>query len=204
MVFFKKQTEIMSTKNIAVIGAGMEKVTQEMINEWKEKHGGVYELPVDDKIAYLREPKMKDFKRAFTAMTNGGNLAFGEEMINVLFIGGDEDIKTNDDYFLPARKEMKDFFNFDEAEIESEGNNSIITIGDYKCKVRIITRNDIKLAEKKNPSDKPFVTQEKLFEAVCLEKDEAFNDRDNASIRFPLYQAIEKLQNKKFALLKKL
>ncbi len=52
---------------------------------------------------------MKDFKRAFTAMTNGGNLAFGEEMINVLFIGGDEEIKTNDDYFLPARKEMKDF-----------------------------------------------------------------------------------------------
>lgn len=202
MVFFKKQTEIMSTKKIIIVGAG--DITPAIINGWKEQFGGVYELPVDDKTAYLREPKMQDFKRAFTAMTNGGNLAFGEEMINVLFIGGDEEIKTNDEYFLPARKEMKDFFNFDEAEIESEGNNSIITIGDYKCKVRIITRNDIKLAEKKNPSDKPFVTQEKLFEAVCIEKDEAFNDRNNASIRFPLYQAIEKLQNKKFALLKKL
>lgn len=176
----------------------------EQINDWKAKYGGVYELPVEDKTAYLREPKMKDFKRAFTALTNSGDLAFGEELINVLFIGGDEEIKTNDEYFLPARKEMRDFFNFDEAEIQPEGNNSIITIGDHKCKVRIITRDDIKLAEKKNPSGKPFVTQEKLFEAVCKEKDEAFNDKDDASIRFPLYQAIEKLQNKKIALLKKL
>ena len=179
-------------------------IDEKQINDWKAKYGGVYELPVEDKTAYLREPKMKDFKRAFTAMTNDGDLAFGEELINILFIGGDEEIKTNDDYFLPARKEMKDFFNFDEAEIQSEGNNSIITIGDLVCKVRMITRNDIKLAEKKNPSGKPFVTQEKLFEAVCFEKHEAFNDRDNASVRFPLYQAIEKLQNKKIAMLKKL
>lgn len=183
----------------------MQKIDDKQINEWKEKHGSVYELPVEDKVAYLREPKMKDFKRAFTAMQNNGDLAFGEEMINLLFIGGDEEIKTNDDYFLPARKEIKEFFNFDEAEIAKEGkNNSIITIGEFSCKVRIITRNDLKLAEKKNPSGKPFVTQEKLFEAVCVEKDEAFNDRDNASIRFPLYQAIEKLQNQKVAIIKKL
>lgn len=179
-------------------------ISDKQINEWKTKYGSVYELPVDDKTAYLREPKMKDFKRAFTAMTNGGNLAFGEELINVLFIGGDEEIKTNDEYFLPARKEMKDFFDFDEAEIQSEGNHSVINIGEFSCKVRIITRHDIKLAERKNPSDKPFVTQEKLFDAVCIEKDDVFNDRDNASVRFPLYQAIEKLQSKKVALLKKL
>jgi hypothetical protein len=183
----------------------MQKIDDKQINEWKEKHGSVYELPVEDKVAYLREPKMQDFKRAFTAMQNNGDLAFGEEMINLLFIGGDEEIKTNDDYFLPARKEIKEFFNFDEAEITKEGkNNSIINIDGSSCKVRIITRNDLKIAEKKNPSGKPFVTQEKLFEMVCVEKDEAFNDRNNANIRFPLYQAIEKLQNQKIATIKKL
>ena len=36
-------------------------------------------------------------------------------------------------------------------------NNSIITIEGFSCKVRVITRNDIKIAEKKNPSGKPFV-----------------------------------------------
>ena len=182
----------------------MKKIDNNQINEWKEKYGNIYELPVDDKVAYLREPKMKDFKRAFTAMQNNGDLAFGEEMINLLFIGGDEEIKTNDEYFFPARKEIKEFFNFEEAEFTKEKNNTIITIGEARCKVRIITRYDLKMAEKKNPSSKPFVTQEKLFEMVCVEKDEAFNDRDNASIRFPLYQAIEKLQNQKVAIIKKL
>lgn len=178
--------------------------TQKQINEWKEKYGEVYELPVEDKTAYLRMPKMADFKRAFTAMQKDGEITFGEVMLYALFIGGDEEIKTNDDYFFPARKELTEFFNFDDADITADGNNSIIAIGDAKCKVRIISRFDLKLAEKKNPSGKPFVTQEQLFEMICIEKDEAFIDKDNASIRFPLYQAIEKLQNKKVATLKKL
>lgn len=182
----------------------MNTADNKQITEWKEKYGGVYEIPVEDKVAYLREPKMKDFKRAFTAMQNSGDMAFGEEMINQLFIGGDEEIKTDDAYFLPARKEMKEFFNFDEPEIVKEKGNAIITVGGASCKVRMITRNDLKLAEKKNPGGKPFVTQEKLFEAICLEKDVAFDDRDNASFRFPLYQAIEKLQNQKVATIKKL
>ena len=176
----------------------------EQIKVWKEQYGTIYALPIEDKTAYLREPKMKDFKRAFTVMQNNGDLAFGEEMINVLFIGGDEEIKSNDDYFLPARKEIKEFFNFEEAEITKEKNNSIITIAGAVCKVRIITRDDWKIAEKENTSGKPFVTQEKLFDRICLEKDEAFNDRDNASLRFPLYQAIEKLQSQKVAIIKKL
>lgn len=182
----------------------MQKINDIQIQEWKEKHGGVYALPVEDKTAYLREPKMQDFKRAFTVMQTDGDLAFGEEMIKLLFIGGDEEIKNDDEYFLPARKEITHFFNFDDAEISKEKNNSVIKIGESKCTVRIITRNDLRLAEKKNPSSKPFVTQEKLFEMICIQKDDAFNDRDNASIRFPLYQAIEKLQNQKVAIIKKL
>lgn len=174
------------------------------IAEWKKQYGGVYELPVDDKIAYLREPKMKDFKRAFSAMQDDGNLAFGEVMINILFIGGDECIKTDDDYFLPARKEVKKFFDYEEAEIITENEISTIKINDAVCKIRKITRTDIKLAEKKNQADKPFVTQEKLFEMVCLEKNEFFNNREDASVRFPLYQAMEKLQNKKVASMGKL
>lgn len=180
------------------------KNNDEQIKAWKEQYGTIYALPIEDKTAYLREPKMKDFKRAFTVMQNDGDLAFGEQMINLLFIGGDEEIKTNDDYFFPARKEIKEFFNFEEAEFTKEKNNTIITIGEARCKVRVITRDDLKIAEKENPSGKPFVTQEKLFDRVCIEKDDAFNDRDNANLRFPLYQAIEKLQNQKIAIIKKL
>ena len=180
------------------------KEIQDQINEWKEKYGDIYALPVDDKTGYLRSPDMVDYKRAFTAMQKGGDVAFGEEMLKALWLGGDEEILNDDDYFLPARKEMLSFFNYPDAEIISTKNNHQIIIGEAQCVIRTITRNDLKLAEKKNPGNKPFITQEKLFEIVCLEKDEAFNNKKNAEIRFPLFQAIEQLQNKKTALLKKL
>lgn len=181
------------------------KISDKQIKYWKEKYGGVYALPVEEKTAYLREPKMVDYKRAFTAMTKNGEVAFGEEMLKALWLGGDEEIKTADAYFLPARKILMDFFNYEDAEIKKlETGGNEITIGEHKCIVRIIGRDDLKIAEKKNPSGKPFVTQEQLFEMIVKEKDEAFNDKNNAEIRFPLYQAIEKLQNQKVAVLKKL
>lgn len=184
----------------------MATIKDKQIQDWKEQYGGVYKLPVDDKVAYLREPNMQDYKRAFTAMNKGGDIAFGEEMLNSLFIGGDAEVKTEFEYFNPARKTLIDFFRYDDAElIPIEGtNNSQIVIGDHKCIVRMITRDDLKMAERKNPSSKPFVTQEKLFEMVVIEQDEAFKDRNNAEVRFPLYKAIEDLQNKKVAWLEKL
>jgi hypothetical protein len=182
----------------------MNKITQEQITTWKEQYGDIYALPVEDKTAYLREPKMVDYKRAFAALQNDGDIAFAEVLLNCLFIGGDEDIKTNDDDFNAAQKILKNFFEYPDADIKTTGNKSVITIGNSKCTVRVITRDDLKLAEKKNPSGKPFVTREKLFEMICLDKDECFKDKDNATIRFPLYQAIEILQNKKIAILKKL
>ncbi|MFC4164001.1 hypothetical protein ACFOWU_10065 [Epilithonimonas zeae] len=179
-------------------------VTAEQIQEWKEKYGGVYELPIEDKSVFLREPRMPDFKRAFTAMQKGGDIAFGEDMLNTLWLEGDEEIRKNDEYFLPARKELVDFFNYPDAVTKTVKNGTEITVEDSKCTVRVITREDIRMAEKRNPSGKPFQTQEALFDQIVLSKDAAYNDKDNPQIRFPLYQAIEKLQNKKIASLKKL
>lgn len=182
----------------------MSKVKNQELSALEAQYGTLYELPVDDKIAYLREPNMADYKRAFTAMQKGGDIEFGEAMLDALFVGGDKEIKTDDDYFNPARKVLMDFFNYDDAVVKNLSDGKYeITIGEAKCTIRKITRTDLKMAEKKNPSGKPFVTQEKLFEMVVLEKDDAFNNRSNAQIRFPLFQAMEQLQNEKVALLKK-
>ena len=182
----------------------MSKLTNKELQELELKYGELYDLPVGDKLAHLRAPNMADYKRAFSAMQKGGDIDFGEAMLEALYVGGDIEIKTVDAYFLPARKVLMEFFNYDDAVITNLKNEqSEIKIGENKCVVRIITRDDLKLAEKKNPSGKPFVTQEKLFDLVCVSKDEAFNDRNNAQLRFPLFQAIEQLQNQKVALLKK-
>lgn len=180
-------------------------VKQEQINEWKAKFGGVYALPIEDKTGYLREPNMMDYKRAFSAMQKNGDIAFGEEMLSALWIGGDEIIKTQDEYFLSAKKVLIDFFNYNDPIINSIGKGkSEVLIGEERCVLRVITREDLRLAEKKNPAGKPFASQEYLFEMVCEEKTDGFKDKNNAEIRFPLYQALEKLQTEKIGLLKKL
>lgn len=182
-----------------------QKITEKQIEDWKAKYGDVYVLPVDDKQAYLKGPKMNDYKRAFKAMIDEGDLAFGEELLRALYIGGDKEILEKDEYFFPARKKLKVFFEYDDAKITKlEKRQSEISIDGKKCIVRFITREDIRMAESENPSNKTFVTQEKLFDRICLEKDEAYINKNNASIRFPLYKAIEDLQNTKIARLKKL
>lgn len=181
----------------------MTKVTDKQLKEWEAKYE-VYDFPVDDKIGYLRAPDMNDYKRAFAGMQKNGEIGFGEEMLAALWLGGDPEIQNDDAYFLPARKELLNFFNYTDPEITKLGDGkNQIKIGDNICVVRTITRTDIQTAEKKNPGNKAFVTQENLFKTVCLEKSEGFEDRRDAAIRFPLYQAIEKLQNEKTAILKK-
>ena len=182
-----------------------QKVKQEQIDKWQEDHGDVYELPVGDKTGYIRQPKMTDYKRGFKAMMNGGDIAFGEEMLGALWLGGDKEIIEKDEYFMPARKQLKDLLDYDDPEIKPlENRKSKITIDGHSCTIRFITREDLRIAEGENPSGKTFVTQEKLFNRICLEKDEAFSNKNNADIRFPLYKAIETLQNQKYSSLKKL
>lgn len=182
----------------------MSKVTKKELSEWEEKYDEIYELPVEDKTGFLRAPNMTDYKMAFTQMQKNGDIAFGEAMLKALWLGGDNEILDVDAYFLPARKVLMDFLEYEEPTIEKlENNRNKITIGDRSCIVRIITREDIRMAEKKNPSDKPFVTQENLFNLVKEDADEAFLNKQDASIRFPLYKALEQLQNQKVALLKK-
>lgn len=181
------------------------KVDQKQIEAWKKEFGGVYELPIDDKTAYLREPKINDWKVAFTSLQEDGDTGFSETLLKSLFIGGDQEILTVDDYFLPARKKLSKFFSYEEPETkELEGRKTEITILGAKCIVRVITREDLRLAEKRNPSGKPLVTQEQLFNIIKIEADPEYDDRNNAEIRMPLYQAIENLQNKKIAHIKKL
>lgn len=178
---------------------------EQKIQEWKEKHGGVFELPVDDKTCYLRVPGMPDYQRAFTAMQDNGNSAFGEVMLEVLWLEGDKEIRTDNDYFSPAKKEVMKFLRYDDPIITDLPNRQKeIRIGDAVTVIRIITKEDVSMAERKNPSDKPFVTQNALYDLVKVSWDPVFDDKKNAAVRFPLFQAMEKIQNEKVAQLKKL
>ncbi len=83
------------------------KVTQEQINEWKEKYGDVFKIEFEDgKEAFLRQPDRKTLSFAMTKMQTNP-LGFAETILNQCFLGGDEEVKTNDNYFFGAASQLE-------------------------------------------------------------------------------------------------
>ncbi|MCO5229610.1 MAG: hypothetical protein M9958_00500 [Chitinophagales bacterium] len=74
-------------------------MNKSQIQEWKTKHGEIFELEVDGKKAWLKKP---DRKLIAMAQSLGGEsqVSIGEVLLDACWLGGDEEIKTNDDLFL--------------------------------------------------------------------------------------------------------
>lgn len=80
-------------------------VTQEQIQEWKAKYGQVFKITVEDKQCYLRIPTRKDLSYA-SAAGKDNIFAFNESILNNCWLAGDEEIRTNDEYFLGASEAL--------------------------------------------------------------------------------------------------
>ena len=81
------------------------KIDQNQINEWKAKHGEVFLITVEDKEAYLRKP---DRTVLAYAMQQGQKspLKMSEVLMNQCWLGGDEEMKTDDDLFIAASTKL--------------------------------------------------------------------------------------------------
>lgn len=95
----------------------MAKVTKEQIAEWKDKYGEVYKLAIEDKECYLREPDRKTLSYA-TSVGQKDPMKFNEIMLSSCWLGGDDDIKTRDSYFLAASSKLADLIQVKEAILE--------------------------------------------------------------------------------------
>lgn len=97
----------------------MAKVTDEQIKAWKEKHKDVYAITVDDKTGYVRKPGRKDLSFAMAASSGGKDpVKMNEALLNSCWLGGDEEFKTQDDYFFAASQKLGDLMEMKEAELK--------------------------------------------------------------------------------------
>jgi hypothetical protein len=93
------------------------KVTQEQIEAWKKKHGNVFKLKIEDKECYLKTPDRKTLSFASSVATKDP-LKFNEILLNNCWLGGDEEIKTDDSLFLAASSKIAEIIEVKEAELE--------------------------------------------------------------------------------------
>jgi len=91
--------------------------TKEQIAEWKAKHGDVFCIKVEDKVCYLKKPSRKALGYASVAGKDNP-LKFNEVLLNDCWLGGDEEIKTNDDLFLSVSPKLTELIEVKEAELE--------------------------------------------------------------------------------------
>lgn len=90
---------------------------EEQIKAWKEKYKDVYEISVDGKKAYLRKPDRKTLSYASTAGQTDP-MKFNEVLLKGCWLGGDEEIKTDDELFLSVSAKLGELIQVKEAELK--------------------------------------------------------------------------------------
>ena len=92
-------------------------VTKEQIKQWKSNYKEVFVLRVDDKVAYLRTPDRATLSYASTLATKDP-MKFNEAILTNCWLGGDEEIKTDDALFLSASSKLGELIQIKEATLE--------------------------------------------------------------------------------------
>jgi hypothetical protein len=91
-------------------------ITKEQIAEWKAKYGSIFCISVEGKKCYLKKPGRKAL--GYASMAGRENpLKFNEILLNDCWLGGDEEIKTDDDLFLSISSKIGEIIEVKEAEL---------------------------------------------------------------------------------------
>ena len=91
------------------------KYSKEQIQEWKKKHGDLFEITVDDKSCLLHRPTRRDLRYASVIKDP---IKMSETMLGQLWVAGDEELKTNDELFMAVVSKMDEVLKVKEAEIK--------------------------------------------------------------------------------------
>ncbi len=96
----------------------MEKVTTQQIADWKKKYGDIFKISFqDNKEGFVRKPTRKELSYAMTKVQSNP-LGFAEAILQNCWLGGDEEIRTNDDYFLGASSQLDALMEVKTAELK--------------------------------------------------------------------------------------
>ncbi len=94
----------------------MAKVDQKQIDAWKKQHGDIFKITVDDKVCYLKKPTRKAL--SYAAMAGQTDpLRYNEIILNDCWLGGDEEIKTDDGLFLSVSGKLSQLIQVKESEL---------------------------------------------------------------------------------------
>jgi hypothetical protein len=90
--------------------------TAEQIEQWKSKHKDIFAITVDGHIAYLKRPDRKAISYA-SSIGAKDPIKFNEIILNNCWLGGSEEIKTDDGFFFGVSGKITELIQVKEAEL---------------------------------------------------------------------------------------
>lgn len=90
--------------------------SQEQLDEWKVKHGAFFGIKVDGHICYLRKPDRKQLSYISGIGTKDG-IKSNEILMKSCWLGGSEDIQSDDALFLGACAHLSALIEVKQAEL---------------------------------------------------------------------------------------
>ena len=82
--------------------------TEAQIAEWKSKYKyGIYAIEVCGHIAYFKNPGRNELNCAMSKADRDRALDIFEELANVTFIGGSDEVLSDDQMFIGVSQELK-------------------------------------------------------------------------------------------------
>lgn len=90
--------------------------TKEQIEGWRQQFGELFQIDIEDKRCILKKPARKTLSFA-TSVATKDPIKFNEILLKDCWVAGDEEIKTNDKYFLAASAKLSEVLEVAEASI---------------------------------------------------------------------------------------
>jgi hypothetical protein len=88
----------------------------EQIAEWKNRYPNVFTITVDGHIGYLKSPDRKILSYV-SSVWSKDPIKFNEILLTNCWLGGSEEIKTNDELFLGASSKLSEMIQVKDAEL---------------------------------------------------------------------------------------
>lgn len=83
-------------------------VSETQIADWKQKYKyGIYAIEVDGHIAYFKNPGRHEMNCAMRKADKERALDMFEELANITFLGGSEELLKDDQMFIGVSQELK-------------------------------------------------------------------------------------------------
>lgn len=92
--------------------------TEEQINAWKAANpNGIYGIKKDGHICYLKDPSRAEMNCAMSKASADAAFDMFEELADLIWLGGSEEMKKNDKMFRYLVKQLREIIEGEKVEL---------------------------------------------------------------------------------------